>query len=242
MFHLRFTLPALAGVAIVTQFTPLPSDWWLQAGSMFMVLILIVVTFTSPWDNAAVKWRTWEFPEDRIWFRIAFLPIEEYAFFVLQTLIVGLLTVVVLAHLGGQSHVGSITIREAVAAIVFVSTWFLLGAVYRRARLMSRRLTYSWHLLYWFLPVVVVQWIIASEVLLPNAFVILLSAGIVGTYLVVADIVAVRHGIWFFDEEQITGIKVFSVLPWEEAAFFYITSLLVSQSTVLLLPPMYSSG
>ena len=57
-----------------------------------------------------------------------------------------------------------------------------------------------------------------------------------GIYYTLADLVAVRAGTWFFDEKQITGVKLGGVLPWEEIAFFFLTSLLVAQSYLLLLP------
>jgi lycopene cyclase domain-containing protein len=58
----------------------------------------------------------------------------------------------------------------------------------------------------------------------------------IGTILSLADVWAVRRGIWFFDERQVTGLKFGGILPWEEVAFFYLTSLLVAQSIVLFVP------
>jgi lycopene cyclase domain-containing protein len=57
-----------------------------------------------------------------------------------------------------------------------------------------------------------------------------------GIYYTLADLAAVRAGTWFFDEKQITGVKLARVLPWEEIVFFFLTSLLVAQSYLLLLP------
>jgi len=58
----------------------------------------------------------------------------------------------------------------------------------------------------------------------------------IGTYLCLADWYAIGKGIWFFDSKQITGLKIAGIMPWEEVAFFYITSLLVSQTFLILLP------
>jgi lycopene cyclase domain-containing protein len=58
----------------------------------------------------------------------------------------------------------------------------------------------------------------------------------IGTYLCLADWYAIQKGIWFFDPKQITGWKIAGEMPWEEAAFFYITSLLVAQTFLILLP------
>ncbi len=241
-FHARFSVPALLAVGAFVAVSPLPSAWWTTGAAVLCVLFAIVLAFTSPWDNAAVKWGTWDFPPDRVWFRIKYLPVEEYAFFLLQTAIVALLTIGLVSYSGGHTYVGSIRVSEAAAAGTYLAGWFVVGTVLRRQPGFSRRFTYAWHLLYWFVPVVIVQWIIASEILIPHLLIVATSTLTVGTYFTIADVIAVRNGIWFFDEQQITGTKLSSILPWEEIAFFYITSLLVAQSTLLLLPPFHSSG
>jgi lycopene cyclase domain-containing protein len=50
------------------------------------------------------------------------------------------------------------------------------------------------------------------------------------------DAFAIRAGIWFFDPAQILGLHV-GPLPLEEVLFFFLTSWLVAQSLVLMLPP-----
>jgi lycopene cyclase domain-containing protein len=236
-FHLRFTVPALVLSLGLLLSSNLPLQTWSSIAVVLTVLFALVVAFTSPWDNIAVKRGTWDFPSDRVWFRIYYLPVEEYAFFLLQTAIVSFLVIGLLWYSGGFSSIGHIALAETIASAAFLLIWFASGWLYRRCYQMPRRLTYAWHLLFWFLPVIGVQWIIASEVLLPNIGILALSTAVVGTYLTLADVVAVRRGIWFFDDSQITGFRFFRVLPWEEAAFFYITSALVAQSTLLLLPP-----
>lgn len=55
------------------------------------LLLVVVYAATSPWDNLAVKWGLWGFDETRIWgIKLGYLPLEEYLFFGLQTLLVGL--------------------------------------------------------------------------------------------------------------------------------------------------------
>lgn len=55
------------------------------------LLLVVVYAATSPWDNLAVKWGLWGFDENRIWgIKLGYLPLEEYLFFGLQTLLVGL--------------------------------------------------------------------------------------------------------------------------------------------------------
>jgi lycopene cyclase domain-containing protein len=55
------------------------------------LLLVVVYTATTPWDNLAVKWGLWGFEPERIWgIKLGYLPLEEYLFFGLQTLLVGL--------------------------------------------------------------------------------------------------------------------------------------------------------
>jgi lycopene beta-cyclase len=55
------------------------------------LLLVVVYVATTPWDNLAVKWGLWGFEPERIWgLKLGYLPLEEYLFFGLQTLLVGL--------------------------------------------------------------------------------------------------------------------------------------------------------
>ena len=54
-------------------------------------LSLVVLLWTSPWDNAAVAQGLWEFDPQKVsglWLHR--LPVEEYAFFLLQTWVASL--------------------------------------------------------------------------------------------------------------------------------------------------------
>lgn len=94
---------------------------------------------------------------------------------------------------------------------------------------------YIVHLLAWMLPVIALQWLLAWRIFLANKRAVFLPALLIGTYYSLADVVAVRSGVWFFDPGQILGIHI-GPLPIEEVLFFYITALLVTQSFVMFLP------
>lgn len=100
---------------------------------------------------------------------------------------------------------------------------------------MSGGTDYLAHLLTWMLPVVAIQWGIAWRIFLRNLKAVVIPPLLFGTYYSLADLVAIREGVWYFDPAQILGLKV-GPIPIEEILFFYITALLVSQSFVMLLP------
>jgi lycopene cyclase domain-containing protein len=78
--------PLLAVALVRTRRLLAPRHWILLAG-----LSLVVVAWTSPWDNAAVAMGLWGFDRNRTsGVFLGLLPIEEYAFFLLQTWIASL--------------------------------------------------------------------------------------------------------------------------------------------------------
>ncbi len=96
--------------------------------------------------------------------------------------------------------------------------------------------SYLLHISTWMLPVLAIQWVVGARILWRNRLPIIAPALITGIYLTLADSFAIRSGIWFFDPAQNLGLKLGPYVPMEEAVFFLLTALLVSQSLVLFLP------
>ncbi|MCY1074209.1 lycopene cyclase domain-containing protein [Archangium lansingense] len=102
--------------------------------------------------------------------------------------------------------------------------------------MMESRWAYIIHLLAWAVPFIVLQlgflmhhfkgrtWAVLRAVLPP--------ALVVGTYLAVADHLAIRVGIWNFGEGKHLGVYVAGV-PLEEILFFLLTSVMVSLGLTL---------
>jgi lycopene cyclase domain-containing protein len=228
-FHIVFNAPLLAVLIWFALPTWCGVDWFAM-----LVTAFIVMVFTSPWDNWAINHGVWDFPRDRILGRILYCPLEEYAFFLIQTA-QGCL----LAHIINWK-------------LIFVPVtkrpepdWILVGAIAvawaivalsRRFNLISlpRSMTYLWHLLFWMLPVVAIQWALGG-VWIGNDLVVIPTTLILGSVLCLFDAAAISRGIWYFDETQTMGWSIGGVLPFEEALFFYLTSLLVAQSYLLFL-------
>jgi lycopene cyclase domain-containing protein len=228
-FHLGFTVPWVVWSLIM--------NWnsWAELGTIRAALLTLVIVyaFTSPWDNWAVKRGIWGFPEGRFSFRIAHLPVEEYAFFGLQTLMVIGLMLALQPHL----PVAAPEWRRwpAWTPPIVLGAWALSGWRLWRWPGRQKQFAYAFHLLFWTLPVIALQWCIAADLLAARWPLITVATTIIGAYLSCADVLAVRWNLWFFDEGQISGGRVLG-LPWEEIAFFFITSLLVAQSFVMFTP------
>lgn len=206
---------------------------WLCLGALF----LAVGIFTSPWDNAAVKKGIWGFPPHLHSFKIKYLPIEEYLFFFIQTLLVALSTRSAYLYFPSLSHHLETDLSPFNGIIIFLLffIWFLFGKLIKKNPL-SQRWNYTFHLFFWFTPVILLQWGVGYNVFTPVFPFLLLISLAWGLYYTLCDLIATYQGIWHFDSQQIQGFKLLNILPWEESAFFWITSLLVAQSYILLLP------
>jgi putative membrane protein len=233
-FHLIFNLPLLVVLAALTG----PVPWTMGEGAAFGLVLLAVMIFTTPWDNLAAKWGIWGFPREKYSLRLGYLPVEEYAFFLLQSANV-MLAVRALFHFmpdwqtGQETEIGKWTLICLAASVI---PWlFVAVQLYWLRRKAGPCVNYAIHLA-WFLPVIYAQWILAPPLFWGHAGLLVLVTAAFGVYYTLADLAAVRAGTWFFDEKQITGLKLGGILPWEEIAFFFLTSLLVAQSYLLLLP------
>jgi lycopene beta-cyclase len=234
-FHLIFNLPLLILGAWLAGFTFWSGAVLAAAG----LVLLAVMIFTTPWDNYAVAQGIWGFPRERFTLKLWHLPIEEYAFFIIESIQVMFLTFWLLTffpetHSWPRLSLGHPLILGSLAGTVVI--WMAVGYWGRRRFHAASSGHYAWHLFFWFLPVIVLQWVIAAEAIFPRWPIIAVVTGLVGSYLSVADYIAIDKGIWHFDEKQITGYKLGNKMPWEEAAFFYLTAFLVAQSFVMLLP------
>jgi len=223
-FHLLFNLPLLLVLGVVAA----PSWSWGDTGWLGVTLV-VVMLFTSPWDNWAVARGVWDFPQDRVLFRIRHLPVEEYAFFIIQTVQAALLADCLSTHLPGIKAQPNWAAAGGVCVVGVILGW--LGRKFWRGRT-----TYLWHVLVWMVPVAAVQWCAGGFLVGYPAAVLWTVLGL-GTVLSLFDVIAIRAGVWFFDESQTLSVKLFGILPVEEALFFYMTTLLAAQSHLLLSAP-----
>src|SRR5262245_44140710 len=97
------------------------------------------------------------------------------------------------------------------------------------------RWSYMIHLFGWAGPVILLQWLIAWKIFRRNELAITVPTLLAGTYFSAADYFAVRSRLWSFDPAKILGVKLGGI-PIEEILFFYVISLIVAQTFVMLLP------
>lgn len=102
--------------------------------------------------------------------------------------------------------------------------------------MMETRWAYLIHLMAWAVPFIVLQLAVLAHHFRSRTWAVLRAvlppALVVGSYLAVADHLAIREGIWNFGEGKHLGVYVAGV-PLEEILFFLLTSLMVSLGLTL---------
>lgn len=236
-YHLVFILPVLLGLLLLTAWRrgPLagayhPDDrrtWrWLA------LLPLIALVYTTPWDNHLVFRQVWTYPPGRVLGTAGYVPYEEYAFFILQTLIAGLFLLWLLRRDGRPAAAAASPGQVRWGGAAGLLGLAFLGALFLR----QERTLYLGLILAWALPVLAAQWAFGGDLILGRARVFWTAVLVPTGYLWLTDALALHQGIWSISGRYTLGWKV-GPLPVEEALFFLVTNLLVVSGLMLFLHP-----
>ncbi|NQZ02435.1 MAG: lycopene cyclase domain-containing protein [Bdellovibrionales bacterium] len=191
-----------------------------------LALVFLAVSYTTPWDNYLVMTKVWWYGEDRVIGTIGYVPIEEYCFFILQTLATGMFCFAIQRFLPLQEQTEKTAIKSGVT--LAYTGLFAFGAY----GLFHESLTYMGLILAWAMPVLLLQWVIGGGYLLKNHKAWLATAFLPSIYLWFADAYAIHVNIWEISASKTIGVK-FGSLPFEEALFFLVTNMMVSQGLIL---------
>jgi lycopene cyclase domain-containing protein len=191
-----------------------------------LALALVALAYTTPWDNYLVANRVWWYRPDWVLGpTLAWVPLEEYAFFILQTLLTGGWTLLVVRLLGGSSRredSHGLGLRWA-TALAAIAAWLASAAALLTG---PPQLTYLALILVWALPPLALQAAFGADLLYQRAGTVLLSIGVPTLYLILADALAIRTGTWVINPDFSLSTRV-AGFPLEEALFFFITNTLV---------------
>jgi len=230
-FHFAFLLPAIA-LLWVTLPRPLAHVGGWRAQAAIPLLSTIAFTYTTPWDNYLVAREVWWYGPERVVATIGHVPVEEYAFFLLQPILTGLF----LYHVLGRIDVPRPGVPESSAPALFGAAFW--GGI---SVLGFGVLVIDWTagfymalILAWAAPILAGMWLYDGGMLWTMRRTVTIATGIPTVYLWIADATAIHLGIWTISPEFTLGIDPFG-LPVEEATFFLMTNLLVVKGILLLL-------
>ncbi|GEM46639.1 lycopene cyclase domain-containing protein [Deinococcus cellulosilyticus] len=238
-FLLIFLLPPLTGLLVWAwrvhrQNLPLGGRYQSSnRRSVWFLLLLpvLAVVYTTPWDNYLVYSQVWTYPDERVIGKILYVPVEEYLFFVLQSLLGGLLFLLLLRILQtppeGKNPLGRGLGMLFHFLLTVAGVWLL----------QSPSGVYLGLILVWACPVLFFQWWFGGDLLSGKVQgARLLGTFLLTVYLGLCDMLAINLEIWSISETYTTGVML-GHLPLEEGVFFLVTSVLLMDGLALFLHP-----
>jgi len=226
-----FVVPPVAALSFLLARKVGWTDWTPYA--IVLALAVVALVYTAPWDNYLVATGVWWYDEALVTgLTIGWVPVEEYAFFILQTLLTGFWTAYLL-RLAGHPKVGSSSgaSRLGVAGVAGV-LWVLAAGLWLSGWAPA---TYLALILAWALIPTVVQLAYGADILWAHRRLLLGAIGAPTVYLWLVDFLAIRSGTWSLSSTQTLGVSLGGVLAVEEMLFFLVTNVLICFGVVLAL-------
>jgi lycopene cyclase domain len=203
--------------------------------------VLLAVIYTTPWDNYLVATGVWYYnPKLVTGLLIGYVPIEEYTFFVLETILSGLwwwflarqCLVAPSVPPSRRWKFTSSKLPVYLSTCALALLWLLFTYLFFFG---EAKWTYLSIILFWALPPIFVQLLFGADILWHYRKLVFWGIVIPASYLSLMDIVALNETTWSISTSQTRGILFFGILPLEEVIFFFITNMLITFGMTLLL-------
>ena len=199
-----------------------------------LVHIVLAVVYTTPWDNYLVATSVWYYNPNLVTgIVIGYVPIEEYIFFVLETILAGLWWWFLARRIPEPTNAFK---PSKTGRIISFGVLFVLWVVFTYLFFFGGvELTYLSIILFWALPAIFPQMLYGADILWHYRKLVFTAIFVPGLYLSLMDIIALTDTTWSISKEQTTGVLFFGILPVEEVLFFFITNVLIGFGMTLLL-------
>lgn len=224
-FHALWTLPFLAGLALLAAARAHGARTLHALFQWSTVLCCVAVVYTTPWDAYLIQRGVWA--STAVAGTALGIPAEEYAFFVLATVITCAAWAVMWPRARWNDATPSTPLL--IAGIVALLSMAAFGAA---CVVWSDRTLYLGLLLLWASPVLLLQWCVGAPILLAHAGTLTRVIALSGGCMAIMDVWAIHRNIWVLNPEFslwhiARGVHV------EEVAFFLLSSAMCAGGLTL---------
>ena len=209
---------------------------------VILLLVIVAVVWTTPWDNYLVATGVWFYDPTLVTgITIGWVPIEEYTFFIVQTIFTGLFFLLFAKRISSTSNSTVFNWKtRLLIQLPFLFLWFLaflivIINVFGTQFYSYKPLDYLSLMIFWLLPPIILQLAFGIDIILKHWKLVFFCILIPSLYLSLTDMVAIFFGTWTISITNSTGILFMGILPIEEIIFFFLTNILVVFGMTLLL-------
>ncbi|KAI8975962.1 phytoene synthase [Pilobolus umbonatus] len=226
--HLYYTVPVLFLLFYLLK--PFHSS---NDTLKYYFLLFMAVSTASVWDNYIVYHKAWSYCPTCVVAVIGYVPLEEYMFFGIMTLMTVAFTNLVMRWKIPSFYLRPQTPFLQTILVRFVPMVGLLTIAYKAWNLAipGKSLFYGGCILWYVCPVLALLWYGAGEYMIRRFPSVLLSITLPTLYLCWVDKVAISAGTWDISLRTSTGKMVVPHLPVEEFMFFLLINVVLVFAT-----------
>jgi lycopene beta-cyclase len=197
------------------------------------ILVVVAVTYTTPWDNYLVATGVWWYdPQLVVGITLGWVPLEEYTFFVLQTVLTGLWLLYLARRVTVSTSFSASKMQRIIPAALVGMIWLAAAVVLAVGWKPGNYLALE---LVWALPVIAFQLAVGGDILWQNRRLVIPVIITSTFYYSAVDLIAIHAGTWTINPELTLGFLLGGILPIEEAIFFLLTNVMLTFGMVLAL-------
>lgn len=220
--HLIYTLPVIAVLALITW--PFVSRF-----ELFKIVFVSSMAFiyTTPWDNYIIFHDAWIYKPENILAVIGYVPVEEYMFFVIQTIMTSLWVLICTRWSPACLYFNYNKMTYKLIRWIPILILALATIQGYRIAIPGKDTFYLGCIMWWSCPVIMFLWFGAGNYFIKKSTLTAIAVVVPTLYLCWVDQIALKNDVWHINEK--TSLKIFLAedLPFEECLFFLITNIII---------------
>ncbi len=190
-----------------------------------LIISVSAIIFSSFWDNYIASKGVWTFDKSQMIGVIGHIPIEEYFWFVDHTLIGSCFVLFLWGNRKRYSENTTVENQMSVRVAGFII--FMLLTVLGIYLLQFDKMLFVAVTLAFFCPVSGLLWLIGGHLLLQQRREMLLAITLVSGYVLLIDAWAVVENVWVFNNQFMTGVKLFGITDWSQIMIYTWATVVV---------------
>lgn len=220
--HFKYTLPVIGILILITR----P---FITRSEIFKIVFIstLAIIYTVPWDNYIIYNGAWTYSPERVLAVIGYVPIEEYMFFAIQTILTSLWALLCVRWSTPCFKFNYDKHSYQMIRWIPISLLSITTIVGYRLSVPGQNTFYLGCVLCWICPVLIFMWYGGGnffvQKIIPSSIAIIFPT----LYLCWVDKVAIKNGTWHISETTSLNIFLVENLPIEEVFFFFTTNMLI---------------